>query len=288
MDIGFIGLGQMGAAIAGNLLKQNHSLTVWNRSPEKAQPLVEAGARQAGSPMEAAAAGEIVFTMLADDRAVEAVTFGEDGILSSGNGPIHVSLSTISLGLAGRLEEAHRGRYVSAPVFGRPAVAAQGKLFVVAAGPAEAIETCRPALEAVGQRAFLAGDRPSEANVVKLCGNFMIMAVIESLAEAMTLAGAHGVAKDKLLEVLTGSLFGAPIYHTYGQLLVEGRYRPAGFAAPLGLKDMNLVSAAATDAVVPMPLLSLVRDRLLSTIAREGQDIDWAGAAKTVADMAGR
>ncbi len=287
MNIGFIGLGQMGAAIAGNLIRHGHSLTVWNRSPEKAQPLVEAGAVHAQSPA-AAATGEIVFTMLADDRAVEAVTFGDDGILSADNRPFHVSLSTISLKLAERLEEAHGGRFVSAPVFGRPAVAAQGKLFVVAAGPQEAMDACREVLDIVGQRTFIAGDKASEANVVKLCGNFMIMAVVESLAEAMTLAGAHGVAKDKLLEVLTGSLFGAPIYQTYGQLLVEGKYRPAGFAAPLGLKDMNLVSAAATESLVPMPLLSLVRDRLLSTVAREGPDIDWAGAAKTVAEMAGR
>jgi 3-hydroxyisobutyrate dehydrogenase-like beta-hydroxyacid dehydrogenase len=226
--------------------------------------------------------------MLADDRAVEAVTFGDDGILAAGGDAVHVSLSTISLALAERLEEAHRGRYVSAPVFGRPAVAAQGKLFVVAAGPPQAVEACRPLLDIVGQKTFIAGDKPSEANIVKLCGNFMIMALVESLAETMVLAGAHGVAKDKLLEVLTGSLFGAPIYQTYGRLLVEGKYRPAGFTAPLGLKDMNLVSAAATDALVPMPLLSLVRDRLLSTVAREGMDIDWAGAAKTVADMAGR
>ena len=288
MEIGFVGLGQMGAPIANNLLKHGHRLTVWNRSPEKARPLVEAGAKQAERPADAAAAGEIVFTMLADDRAVEAVAFGNDGLLSAGGDAIHVSLSTISLALAERLEDAHRGRYVSAPVFGRPAVAAQGKLFVVAAGPREALDACRPVLDIVGQRTFVVGDRPSEANVVKLCGNFMIMAVVESLAEAMTLAGAHGVTKDKLLEVLTGSLFGAPIYQTYGQLLVEGRYRPAGFTAPLGLKDMNLVSAAATDALVPMPLLSLVRDRLLSTVAREGTDIDWAGVAKTVAEMAGR
>lgn len=288
MDIGFIGLGQMGAAIAGNLLNHGHRLTVWNRTPEKAQPLVEAGARQAERPADAAEGAEIVFTMLADDRAVEAVTFGDGGILSAGGKAIHVSLSTISLARAERLEEAHRGRFVSAPVFGRPAVAAQGKLFVVAAGPREAMDACREVLDLVGQRTFIAGDRATEANVVKLCGNFMIMAVVESLAEAMTLAGAHGVAKDKLLEVLTGSLFGAPIYQTYGQLLVEGKYRPAGFTAPLGLKDMNLVSAAATDALVPMPLLSLVRDRLLSTVAREGPDIDWAGAAKTVAEMAGR
>jgi 3-hydroxyisobutyrate dehydrogenase-like beta-hydroxyacid dehydrogenase len=287
MRIGFIGLGQMGAAIAGNLLKAGHELVVWNRTPEKAGPLVAAGARQAERPADSAAT-DIVFTMLADDHAVEKVTFGEDGLLSAGSGATHVSMSTISLALAERLAEAHRGNYVSAPVFGRPAAAEAAKLFVVAAGAQEQIDKCRPLFDAIGQRTFVVGDRPSEANIVKLCGNFMIMSVVESLAEAMTLAGAHGVARDKLLDVLTGTLFGAPIYQTYGALLVEGRYRPAGFAAPLGLKDMNLVSSAATEALVPMPLLSLVRDRLLSTIAREGDDIDWAGVAKTVAEAAAR
>jgi 3-hydroxyisobutyrate dehydrogenase-like beta-hydroxyacid dehydrogenase len=287
MRIGFIGLGQMGAAIAGNLLKAGHELVVWNRTPEKAGPLVAAGARQAERPADSAAT-DIVFTMLADDHAVEKVTFGEDGLLSAGSGATHVSMSTISLALAERLAEAHRGNYVSAPVFGRPAAAEAAKLFVVAAGAQEQIDKCRPLFDAIGQRTFVVGDRPSEANIVKLCGNFMIMSVVESLAEAMTLAGAHGVARDKLLDVLTGTLFGAPIYQTYGALLVEGRYRPAGFTAPLGLKDMNLVSSAATEALVPMPLLSLVRDRLLSTIAREGGDIDWAGVAKTVAEAAAR
>jgi 3-hydroxyisobutyrate dehydrogenase-like beta-hydroxyacid dehydrogenase len=287
MEIGFIGLGRMGAAIAANLLRAGHSLTVWNRTPDKAQPLVEAGAKRAERPADAAK-GEIVFTMLADDKAVEAVTFGDGGLLSGGGHAIHVSMSTISLALAARLAEAHGARYVSAPVFGRPAAAAEAKLFVVAAGPPQAIETCRALFDVIGQRSFVVGETPAEANIVKLCGNFMIMAVIESLAEAMTLAGAHRVARDKLLDVLTGTLFGAPIYRTYGELLVEERYRPAGFAAPLGLKDMNLVAEAASDALVPMPLLSLVRDRLLSTIAREGADIDWSGIAKTVAETAGR
>ena len=289
MHIGFIGLGQMGSAIALNLVKAGHEVKVWNRSPEKAAPLVAAGAILAASPAEAAS-GEIVLTMLADDKALEAVTLGENGILAAPNKPIHVSLSTISLALAEKLTAAHEEAgesYVAAPVFGRPAAAAAAKLFVVAAGPADALTTCAPLFEAIGQKTFHLGDTPSAANIVKLSGNFLIMSVIESLAEAMTLAEKHGVEKAALLEILTGTLFGAPIYQVYGQILVEERFRPAGFAAPLGLKDMNLVAAAATDARVPMPVLSLVRDRLLATIAREGDDIDWSGIAKTVADNAG-
>lgn len=289
MDVGFIGLGQMGGAIAANLLKAGHEVTVWNRSADKAGPLVAAGARPARSPADAAR-GEVVLTMLAHDAAVEAVVFGPDGILSAPTGAVHVSLSTISLTLADRLTEAHAatgGGYVSAPVFGRPDAAAAAALFVVAAGAPRDLDRCRPVFDAIGQRVFPMGDRPSAANVVKLCGNFMIMSAVESLAEAMALGARHGVGKAALLEVLTGTLFGAPIYRNYGQILVEDRFRPAGFAAPLGLKDMNLVSAAATDARVPMPVLSLVRDRLLALIAREGDDVDWSAIAKVAFDNAG-
>jgi 3-hydroxyisobutyrate dehydrogenase-like beta-hydroxyacid dehydrogenase len=279
----------MGSAIAANLLKAGHSVTVWNRSADKAGPLVAAGAQLAHSPADAAD-GEVVLTMLAHDAAVEAVVFGEGGILSAPAGVLHVSLSTISLTLADRLTEAHAaagGSYVSAPVFGRPDVAAAAALFVVVAGADRDLRACRPLFDAIGQRTFLLGDRPSAANVVKLCGNFLIMSVVESLAEAMALGLRHNVEKAKLLEVLTSTLFGAPIYRNYGEILVEDRFHPAGFAAPLGLKDMNLVSAAATDARVPMPVLSLVRDRLLATIAREGDDIDWSAIAKVVFDNAG-
>jgi 3-hydroxyisobutyrate dehydrogenase-like beta-hydroxyacid dehydrogenase len=290
MEIGFIGLGQMGGAIAANLIKAGHQVTVWNRSREKGVPLERAGARWADRPADAAA-GQVVFTMLADDRAVEGVVFGEGGILSSPGRAAHISMSTISVALADKLAEAHAAAgtgYVSAPVFGRPAAAEAAKLFVLASGPGQLLSLCQPLFDQIGQRTFIVGERPSAANVVKLCGNFLIMSVIESLAEAMTLADANGVPKARLLEVLTGTVFGAPIFQVYGQMLVEGRFRPAGFAAPLGLKDMNLVSAAATDSLVPMPVLSLLRDRLLATIAKEGRDIDWAGIAKLVAESAGR
>jgi len=158
---------------------------------------------------------------------------------------------------------------------------------VVAAGPADAVARCQPLFDAVGQKSFTVGDRPPAANLVKLCGNFLILSAVEALAEAMTLGEKGGVAKAKLLEVLTGSLFGSPIYQVYGEILAEERFRPAGFAVPLGLKDMNLVSQAATDARVPMPVLAVLRDHLLSTIAREGDDIDWSGIGRIIAADAG-
>jgi 3-hydroxyisobutyrate dehydrogenase-like beta-hydroxyacid dehydrogenase len=271
------------------LIKAGHDVTVWNRSADKAAPLIAAGARLAATPAEAASR-PVVLSMLADDRALEAVAFGENGILSSGRPTIHVSMSTISVAIADRLTAAHAEAgqtYVSAPVFGRPLAAAARKLFVVAAGPAEAVTTCQPLFDAVGQRSFNLGETPHKANIVKLSGNFLIMTVIESLSEAMTLAGRYGVDKASLLDTLTGTLFGALVYEVYGKVLVEEAYEPAGFTLPLGFKDMNLVAEAAVAAGVSMPMLSLGRDRLIATMARERPELDWAAMAKTVEANAG-
>jgi 3-hydroxyisobutyrate dehydrogenase-like beta-hydroxyacid dehydrogenase len=289
MDVGFIGLGLMGSEIAANLIKAGHKVTVWNRSADKAAPLVAAGATLAATPAEAAR-NPVVMSMLADDKALEAVVFGKGGVLSSGAPTIHVSMSTISVAIADRLTEAHAKAgqtYVSAPVFGRPLAAAARKLFVVAAGPADAVATCQPLFDAVGQRSFNLGETPHKANIVKLSGNFLIMTVIESLSEAMTLAGRYGVDKATLLETLTGTIFGALVYEVYGKVLVEESYEPAGFTLPLGFKDMNLVAEAAVAAGVPMPILSLGRDRLIATMARERPELDWASMAKTVEANAG-
>jgi 3-hydroxyisobutyrate dehydrogenase-like beta-hydroxyacid dehydrogenase len=287
MKVGFIGLGQMGHAMAGNLLKAGHELTVWNRSPEKAKDLLGRGARWAESPGHAAD-GDVVMTMLADDHALEAVVYGDGGILAAP--ALHVSHSTISVPLAERLARDHgvRSGFVSAPVFGRPAAAQAAKLFVVTAGQPDLVARCEPLFAAIGQRSFHVGDSSSAANLVKLGGNFMIMAAVEAMAEAMTLVEAGGVERRAMLEVLTGTLFNALIYHTYGELLVEDRFRPAGFAAPLGLKDMNLADSAATASRVPMPVLGVVRDHLRAAIATEGEDIDWASVALAVRKAAGR
>jgi 3-hydroxyisobutyrate dehydrogenase-like beta-hydroxyacid dehydrogenase len=287
MKVGFIGLGQMGHAIAGNLLKAGHELTVWNRSEAKARDLLARGARWAETPADAAT-GEVVMTMLADDHAVEAVVYGDSGILASP--ALHVSHSTIGVPLIERLTKDHGARdgFVSAPVFGRPAAAEAAKLFVVAAGRPDLIDRCEPLFAAIGQRTFRVGTTPAAANLVKLGGNFMIMAAIEAMAEAMTLVEAGGVERRAMLEVLTGTLFNAPVYNIYGEILTEDRFRPAGFAAPLGLKDMTLVDAAATASRVPMPVLGVIRDHLRAAIAADGEDIDWSSIALAVRRAAGR
>ncbi|MBX5452380.1 MAG: NAD(P)-dependent oxidoreductase [Acidobacteriia bacterium] len=291
MQVGFLGLGQMGAPIAMNLVRAGHHVTVWNRSPEKAGPLVALGATAAKTPKDAAAGKEVVMTMLADDAALETVLSGAEGLLAGlPAGALHLSMSTIGVATSERVAALHaeRGqRYVAAPVFGRPEAAAAAKLFVVAAGAPADLETAAPIFAAIGQRVFTVSNTPAAANLVKLCGNFMILSAIEAMAEAFALAQKGGVAKAKLLEVLTGSLFDAPIYRNYGAILVEERFRPAGFTAPLGLKDMRLVGQAAEAQRVAMPLLSLLRDHLLETLAKEGEDIDWSGIGRTVARNAG-
>jgi 3-hydroxyisobutyrate dehydrogenase-like beta-hydroxyacid dehydrogenase len=291
MKIGFIGLGNMGAAIAANLVRAGLDVTVWNRSARKAQGLVDLGAVLAPNPGAAAAGREAVLTMLADDAALDSVLSGPQGLLEGLRpGALHISMSTISVAAADRLASLHaeRGQHlVSAPVFGRPEAAAAAKLFVVAGGRQSDVDGAKAVFEAISQRVFHIGETPSAANLVKLCGNFMILATIETMAEAMALAERGGVAKKQLLEVMTGTLFDSPVYRNYGAALVEGRIRPAGFAAPLGLKDMRLVGQSAEALRVPMPVLNVLRDHLLQTIAAEGEDVDWSAIGRTVAKNGG-
>jgi 3-hydroxyisobutyrate dehydrogenase-like beta-hydroxyacid dehydrogenase len=291
MRIGFIGLGNMGAAIAANLLRARYEVAVWNRSADKARSLVEAGAVLMASPRAAAADRDVVFTMLSDDAALAAVLGGENG-LNAGlrPGALHVSMSTISVAGADHAAAGHRAlgqHFLCAPVFGRPEAAAAAKLFIVAAGDAADLKAAEPLFGAISQRVFYIGETPSAANLVKLCGNFMLMSAVEALGEAMALAEKGGVAGRQLVEILTGTMFDSPAYRTYGALLVGGKFRPAGFAAPLALKDMRLAAQSAEALRVPMPLLSLVRDHLLQTIAQEGEDIDCAAIGRILAKNAG-
>ena len=288
MKIGFIGLGQMGQGIAANLLKAGHELVVFNRSPEKAADLVKAGARLSAG-VAAASDAEVVFTMLADDKAVEAVAFSPGGIVAQLPArALHVSMSTISVALSERLTAAHGGRFVAAPVFGRPDAAAAAKLFIAAAGPAAAIATCQPLFEAIGQRSFNLGESPPAANLVKLSGNFLIASVIESLGEAMALVGKGGVDLHAYLDLLTSTLFSAPVYKTYGGLIAGGVFEPAAFAAPLGQKDIRLALAAAEELRVPMPIASLLRDRFLTLLATGGEALDWSALGKLAARDSGQ
>jgi 3-hydroxyisobutyrate dehydrogenase-like beta-hydroxyacid dehydrogenase len=290
MKVGFVGLGQMGSAMALNLVKAGHEVTVYNRSREKAEALAGEGARVAATVAEACG-GEAVFTMLANDDALSAVVHGDAGLLASlGKGAVHISASTISVALSERLTKEHAAagqRFVSAPVFGRPEAAAAAKLFVTAAGEPAAIEAVTPLFEAIGQRTFVLGEEPKAANLVKLSGNFLIAAVIESLGEAMALVEKGGVDRHQYLELLTSTLFNAPVYKTYGGLIADRKFKPAGFAALLGQKDIRLALAAGEGLNVPLPLASLLRDRFLTLLAHGGEDLDWSAVGALAAKDAG-
>jgi 3-hydroxyisobutyrate dehydrogenase-like beta-hydroxyacid dehydrogenase len=290
MNVGFIGLGRMGAAMAESLLRARHDLTVYNRTPDKAQGLVDRGARQAARVAETCR-GDAVITMLADDDAVEGVVFGEDGVLQSlGRGAVHASMSTISVALCERLAQAHaaaRQRFVAAPVFGRPDAAAQGKLLIITAGDPDAIDICSPLFAAMGQKIAPVGRAPRTANLVKLSGNFLIGSVTEALGEAVALVRKAGIDPQQYVELMTSTLFPGPVFSLYGGLIADQKFQPAGFAAPLGEKDIRLTLGAAEALRVPMPLARLVHDRLEELIARGGSHLDWSAIAKIAADDAG-
>ncbi len=290
MQVGFIGLGQMGSAIAENLIRAGHDLVLYNRSRAKAEALAKRGARVAASVAEACQ-GEVAWTMLADDAAVDQVVCGGNGILDSlARGALHISSSTIGVALCERLAEAHKARgqrFVAAPVFGRPEAAKAALLCVIAAGARDAIDTAAPLFEAIGKRSFVVAETPKTAILVKLSGNFLIAAVIKSLGEAMALVAKGGVDKRQYLEILTSTLFDAPAYKTYGALIADGAFEPAGFAAPLGLKDLRLALAAAEELRAPMPIASLLRDRFLTLLANGGEGLDWSAIGSLAAWEAG-
>lgn len=288
MNIGFLGLGNMGEPIAANLLAAGHQVTVWNRTASKAKPLMEKGAREAQDIAEAAA-NEVVFTMVADDHALEQIL--HSGLLEHlPKDAVHVSLSTISVDMAEKLKALHKEHhqlYVSAPVFGRPEAATGKKLWVVAAGDRKALEKTRKLLEEMGQGVFEIGHDPVQANVAKISGNFLIASAMEAIGEAVTLVRKYGLDPVKYMDFMTSTLFNAPIYKSYGMKIAKEEYEPVGFRAPLALKDMRLAIAAGEGKTAPLPLASLLRDHMLMTIAHYGEDVDWSMLAKLAADHAG-
>jgi 3-hydroxyisobutyrate dehydrogenase-like beta-hydroxyacid dehydrogenase len=290
MKLGFIGLGRMGAAMAANLVKAGHDVSVFNRSPGKSRSLVKLGAREAAD-VAGACGGDAVITMLADDDAASDIALGPGGLIDSlRKGAIHLSMSTISVALSKRLTQAHAKagqRYVAAPVFGRPDAAAAAKLFIVAAGDAATIEDCQPLFRVLGQKTFPIGAEPSAANLVKLSGNFLMASAIEALGEAVALIGKAGIDRRAYIELLTSSIFNAPAYKTYGGLIAQGKFEPAAFAAPLGYKDIRLALAAAEGLRVPMPLASLLHDRFLRLFAQGGDHLDWSAIGGLAAQDAG-
>jgi 3-hydroxyisobutyrate dehydrogenase-like beta-hydroxyacid dehydrogenase len=291
MKLGFIGLGRMGAAMAANLVKAGHDVSVFNRTRGRSSALIELGAHEAAN-IAGVSDGEAVITMLADDDAASDVALGEGGLIAHlRKGAIHLSMSTISVALSKRLARAHEKagqRYIAAPVFGRPDMAAAAKLFIVCAGDPATIDACQPLFRAMGQKAFPMGTEPSAANLVKLSGNFLLASAIEALGEAVALTSKAGIDPHAYVEFLTSTVFNLPVYKIYGGLIAEGKFEPAGFAAPLGFKDIRLALAAAESLRVPMPLGSLLHDRFLRLLAQGGEHLDWSAIGGLAAQDAGQ
>jgi 3-hydroxyisobutyrate dehydrogenase-like beta-hydroxyacid dehydrogenase len=291
MRIGFIGLGNMGLAMAGNLVRADHALTVYNRTPGRAAGLPAPGARVADTPRDLAADAEVIVTMLADDEALMATMYGIDGALAALRpGAIHLSMSTVSPGLAERLAAEHETRgatYVAAPVFGRPDAAQAAKLWIVAAGPAAAIERCIPVLDVLGQGTIVVGTSPAQANVVKVAGNFILASAIVSMGEAFALVRKYGIEPGRFLEIINEKVVRSPVYQNYGSLIATEHFEPAGFKLRHGLKDLRLALQAGDEAAVPLPLASLLHDQFVSAMARGWADIDWSGVARVSAVDAG-
>ena len=291
MKTGFVGLGSMGLPIARNLLAAGFTVRAYNRTAERAAPLVAVGAALASSPADAVEPDGVVITMLADDAALKEVVTGQGGLgdrLASGG--VHVSMSTIAPETARSLADFHAERgtaYVAAPVFGRPDAAAAKKLWVCVSGPTAAKARVRPLLEAIGQGIHDFGEKVDSANVVKLAGNFLIMAAMEAIAEAQTLGEKHGLDRARLGAFFGETIFACPVYQNYGRIIGNRTYEPAGFRLALGLKDANLVLGAAAEAQVPMPMASLLRDRFLSGVARGRASLDWSAIARAVSEEAG-
>ncbi|MGH8149011.1 MAG: NAD(P)-dependent oxidoreductase [Steroidobacteraceae bacterium] len=289
MKVGFIGLGSMGSAIARNLVNAGHEIIVWNRSPESALKLAEAGAGLAKRPEDALRA-DVLLSMLANDGAIRDV--GLDGPLLAHASPglIHANLSTVAVAFAKVLADQHATRgvgYVAAPVFGRPDVAAAGELTVIAAGKSEHIAKLRPILDVIGRRTVVVGDVPERANLFKVAGNFMIASVIESFGEALALVRKGNIDASLFYEVMTTGLFAAPVYKGYGRLIVEEKYEPAGFALRLGLKDVDLALAAGSERAVPMPLAKLLHDQFVEAMGSGLAEKDWSALAGLIARNAG-
>lgn len=291
MNIAFIGLGNMGEAIARNLLNGGHDLTLFNRTKTKADPLLKAGAHWANTPAEAAERADVVCTMVTDDAALREVTTGEFGLLQRlPEGSIHLSHSTIAPDTARDLARAHeqaKSAYVACPVFGKPDAAQAAKLWLAVSGNADARATVRPLLDLIGQGVYDFGDDAGAANIVKLSGNFLLGCAIEAMAEAFTLAEKNGIARTQVYEFFTQTLFSSPVYKNYGKLIAEEHYQPVGAPPSLIRKDIRLVLDEAQRALVPMPFANVVFQQMTAMVAKGHTDIDWAGFAGEVSENAG-
>ena len=291
MKVGFIGLGRMGQAMATRMLQAGHELAVFNRTPDKTKPLADVGAKVVNSIAAAATFGEVVFTMLTDDAAVESVALQKGGLLEAlPKGGIHVCSGTHGVGIIRTLTAEHKEKgqiLVTAPILGRPEQVMAGAVGVVAGGPPDAVKRCQPLFAAIGRRTFEAGSEPAAATAIKLANNFVLGCAIEAMGEGFALVRKYETAPEVFYEVMTDGLFSAPAYKVYGKIIVDQSYDKAGQMAVNGLKDANLALAAGDAVGVPLPSGQVWRDRLAAAVKRGEGEKDWAVMALEQARASG-
>jgi 3-hydroxyisobutyrate dehydrogenase-like beta-hydroxyacid dehydrogenase len=291
MKVGFVGLGRMGSGMAGRVLGAGHELVVFDAAGSQMAPLISAGARAASSVADACAGRDIVITMLVEDATVMNVALGKDGLCDSlASGSIHLVMGTHGVATVRALEERHQkaGQHlVAAPVLGRPDLAAAGQLGIVAAGSEAAMGRVEPLLSVMGRRTFLAGTRPESATAIKLANNAVLGCAMVAMAEGFALVRKYGVVPQVFQDVMTEGLFSAPAYKVYGQKMVDESFDQVGSPIHVGLKDANLIAAAADLARVPMPSHNVYRDRLLGAVAHGDGDRDQAVLAREQARASG-
>jgi len=288
--VGFIGLGRMGLPMAQHLLDAGFSLSVFNRTASRADVLLQHGAQWAASPRALAEQSDVVVSMIADDAALRAITLGRQGILAGlKRDGIHIDMSTVSPDVTLELAPLYKARgthFIASPVFGRPEAAAAAKLWICPAGPTAVVDRCRPLFDAMGQGVIVVGEEAHLANVLKLVGNFFVIAAIETLGEAFTLAEKGGLKNETVLDLIQ-ALLPVPLFQGYGSRIAKREYTPAGFALVLGLKDVGLMQKLARDVVAPLPLADLASNHLRAAFARGRGDLDWGALATVIREMAG-
>ena len=278
MRIAFLGLGQMGANLARLLLERGYDLTIWNRTPSAAERLAQAGATVAQTPALAVVDAELVFTMVHDDEALESILLEQGALAAIPSGATHVSLSTISPALSDRLaaeHSAHQQNFVACPVFGRPAIAAEGKLWLAIAGAEPVVTSILPILDTFSRGYTIVGDKPSAASAVKVGGNFLITAMIASLSEGMVFAEAHGIDPALYLELVNAALFQSQFYANYGKVMLNPPEQAAA-TVELGAKDTRLFREAASEMSTGTPLADIFQQHLDEAAAAGLGRADWA------------
>ncbi len=289
--VGFIGLGHMGFPMAMNILKAGFPLWVFNRTKDKAAPLLEQGGKWAASPSELAASCDILVSMVTNDDALNEIVEGSSGILRSSKKPsMHISMSTVSPDLSDSLEMKHKENgiaFLAAPVTGRPERAKEGTLWIFLAGDTEAKKRASPILESMGSKVYDLGERPSQASLFKLCNNFMILSLIETFAEAAAMLEKKGISTEKAAEIWGSSLFDCLAFHSYTSMLCKRNFAEGGFALNLGLKDIRLLQNCADRTQVPMPFLSDLHEKLLVSMNMGREKFDWSAIALLARELAG-